>query len=233
MAVAGGGVIAALLLRDDPAPDRPEPAVAMGRPVPTGPGPSAYSDAASSQVFAGIERRSADAAPLTHGEVFAKSAGVLPDQDARARLRLADSQVDTDCAVAIWGTRLGDELRAGGCTQVARGAYVDKKAGYAAMVAIINLATAEDANRVVDSIGANPEAGFVLPLPAADQFDQGFSVARGRAMGHYAVIGWVRRLDGAGDAQNEALLSLLITVEGPKAILDRAAAARGAGATSS
>jgi hypothetical protein len=50
-------------------------------------------------------------------------------------------------------------------------------------------------------------------------------------MGHYAVIGWVRRLDGTGDEQDDALLSLLVTVAGPQAILDRAAATRSGGAT--
>jgi hypothetical protein len=199
----------------------------MGRPAPTGAAPSAYSDAASSQVFAGIDDRSGDAAPLTENEVFPNSAHVLPDRDARARLTLADSRLDSDCAAAIWGARLGEELRTARCTQVARAAYVDKKAGYAAMVAIINLATAADATRVVDSLGSGGEPGFVVPLPEVDRFGRGFSVARGRAMGHYAVIGWVRRLDGQGDAQNEALLSLLVTVESPEAILTRAAAARG------
>jgi hypothetical protein len=202
----------------------PQQAAVMGQPADNGVSPSAYSDAASSQVFAGIADRKADAAPLTQREVFPKAAKTLPDDDARARLTLADSQLDTDCAVAIWGGGLGEELREGGCTQVARAAYIDKKAGYTALVAIINLATAQDANRVVESMGDN--AGFVVPLTKVDAFDEGFSVARGRAMGHYAVVGWVRRLDGKGDAQDEALLSLLVTVEGPKAILNRAASAR-------
>jgi hypothetical protein len=224
MVVAGALVLGAMVAREDARP--PAPSVAMGLPAATGAGPAAYSDAASSQVFAGIADRSGDAAPLTEREVFSKSARVLPDPDARARLTLADSRLDADCAAAIWGARLGELLRAGGCTQVARGAYADRKAGYAATVAIINLATAADANRVVDSLGAGSDAGFVVSLPEAGRFDQGFSVARGRAMGHYAVIGWVRRLDGGGDAQNDALLSLLVTIESPRAILNRAAAAR-------
>jgi hypothetical protein len=214
--------IGAMFTREGAEP--PQQAAVMGQPAPNGVSPSAYSDAASSRVFASIADRKADATPLTRREVFPKAARVLPDEDARARLTLADSQLDTDCAVAIWGAGLGEELRKGGCTQVARGAYVDKKAGYAALVAVINLATAGDANRVVEAMGAN--AGFVVPLTKVDAFDEGFSVARGRAMGHYAVVGWVRRLNGKGDAQDEALLSLLVTVEGPGAILNRAAAAR-------
>ncbi|HEU5159643.1 MAG TPA: hypothetical protein VFU43_21800 [Streptosporangiaceae bacterium] len=218
--------IAVLLARGGGAPAARDGAVS--RPVAGGAGPAAYSDAPSTQVFAGIDRRSADAKPLTVGEVFPKAARTLPDKDARARLTLADARIDADCAAAIWGLELGEMLRRAGCTQVVRGAYVDKKAGYAAMVAIINLAGAADANRIVDAVGDNSVPGFILPLPRGDRFNEGFSLARGRAMGHYGVIGWVRRLDGTGDEQDTALLSLLVTVESPKAVLDRAAASRGA-----
>ncbi|HEX6469176.1 MAG TPA: hypothetical protein VF069_08780, partial [Streptosporangiaceae bacterium] len=196
-----------------------------------GPAPSAYSDSPSTRAFAGIDRRAADAAPLTAAEAFPKSAAVLEDRNAGVRLRQAGSRLDADCAAAVWGARLAGELRRGGCTQVARAGYLDKKAGYAALVAIINLATAADANRLVDALGNNAAPGFVLSLPGVDRFDQGFSLARGRAMGHYAVIGWVRRLDGTGDEQDEALLSLLVTVSGPAAVLNRAAATQGGAAT--
>jgi hypothetical protein len=194
------------------------------RPAADGAAPSVYSDSVSTRVFTVIDRRAADARPLTAGEVFPKAAAILPDKDAGARLELAGTRLDVDCAKAIWGVRLGDELRRAGCTQVARGAYVDRKAGYAALITIINLATVADANRVVDSLGNNSPPGFVLPLPAGDRFDQGFSLARGRAMGHYAVISWVRRRAGTGDEQDEHLLSVLVTVGGPKAVIDRAAA---------
>jgi hypothetical protein len=206
---------------------RPSPRAPAGRePAAGGAAPAAYSDSPSTPVFAGIGRRAADASPLTVQEVFPKAAGTLPDTAAHARLKLADSRLDADCGAAIWGRELGEELRRGGCSQVVRGAYLDEKAGYAALVTIINVATAADANRVVDVLGGNSAPGFVLPLPRGDRFDQGFSVARGRAMGHYGVIGWVRRLDGKGDEQDGRLLSLLVAIESPKAILDRTAAAR-------
>lgn len=203
----------------------PQPSGSVGRPVPNGAGPSAYSDARSSPAFAGIDRRTHDATPLTRDEVFPKFAKDSPDDNARTPLTLVDSRLDADCAVAIWGPRLGDVLRAGGCTQVVRGAYVDKRAGYAALVTVFNLATVDDANRVVGSLRDTARAGFVIPLPKAAGFGRGFNVARGRAMGHYAVVGWVWRLDGTGDEQDKELLSLLVTVEGPDAVLARAAAA--------
>jgi hypothetical protein len=205
----------------------PQPSSAVRRPVATGAGPASYSDAHSSQVFDGIAVRTRDARPLTGREVFPKSAKVLLAKDAGARLTLAGAQLDADCGAAVWGIRLGDVLRAAGCTQVARAAYVDKKGGYGATVAIMNLATAEHADRVVDALRDTARAGFVIPLSKVPGYDQGFSVARGRAMGHYAVIAWVWRLDGTGDAQDEALLSILVAIEGPEAVLARAAAAQG------
>ena len=227
LALAAGAAVMIMRGRSDPPPrDNPGP-----RPVATGIAPAAYSDSPSTRVFAGIDRRSVDAKPLTVGEVFPKAAKTLPDKDARARLTLADARLDGDCAAAIWGLELGEELRRAGCTQVVRGAYIEQKAGYAAMVAIFNLAGATQANRVVDALGNNSVPGFILPLTGGDRFDQGFSVARGRAMGHYGVIGWVRRLNGKGNEQDTALLSLLVTVESPKAILGRAAAARTAAAS--
>jgi hypothetical protein len=219
--VAGAAVMIMGGRSDQPSRDAP-----VRRPAPSGVAPAAYSDSPSTRVFAGIDRRAADAKPLTVGEVFPRAARTLPDKDARARLTLADARLDGDCAAAIWGLELGEELRRAGCTQVVRGAYVDKKAGYTAMVAIFNLGGAAQANRVVDALGNNSVSGFILPLPQGDRFDQGFSLARGRAMGHYGVVGWVRRQGGGGDEQDTALLSLLVTLESPKAVLDRAAAAR-------
>jgi hypothetical protein len=221
---------AALMIVQGRAGRAPRPPAAARPAAAEGPAPSAYSDSPSTRAFAGIDRRAADAAPLTAGEAFPRSAATLADGHAGARLRRVAARLDADCAAAVWGARLAGELRRAGCTEVARAGYLDQKAGYAALVAIINLATVADANRLVDVLGNNAAPGFVLSLPGVDRFGQGFSVARGRAMGHYAVIGWVRRLDGTGDEQDEALLSLLVTVSGPAAVIDRAAATRAGGA---
>jgi hypothetical protein len=50
-------------------------------------------------------------------------------------------------------------------------------------------------------------------------------MARGLAMGHYAVVSWAQRLDGKGDASDGNLLSLLIEGGKAPAVLGRAAAA--------
>jgi hypothetical protein len=184
-----------------------------------GPGASAYSHAASTAAFAAIADRSKDAKPLTAAEVFATKK--ISDTDAKATLKLTASRLDGHCAVAVWGTRLAGLLQQGGCTQTVRATYSDKHFG--AIVTIFNLADAEAADRVV--AGADPRSGNGFPLapPHSPPFGQAFSTARGVAMGHYAVITWVQHADGTGDESDAALLSLLVTVGRPNAVLVRAA----------
>jgi hypothetical protein len=135
--------------------------------------------------------------------------------------------VDTDCAQAIWGATAAAQLRSSGCTQAVRGIYADQKKGYAALFAIFNLAHSVDAGRFVHTIIPGTGAGFVRPLPEPAPlaaFGQGFGMARGAAMGHYAVVVWVQRLDGTGDAKDQSLISLLVTAGNAPAVYGRVAA---------
>jgi hypothetical protein len=183
-----------------------------------GPGASAYSQAASTEAFAAIADRSKDRKPLTAAEAF--DTKKITDADAKATLKLTASSLDSRCADAIWGTRLAGLLRQGACAQVARAAYEDKH--FAALVTIFNLASSHAADQVVADADPKSGNGFPLVPPKASPFDQGFSTARGVAMGHYAVITWVRRADGTGDESDPALLSLLVTAGRPSAVLERA-----------
>ncbi|HEX2317114.1 MAG TPA: hypothetical protein VHJ17_25435 [Thermomonospora sp.] len=222
----------------------------VGRPADSGRSPASYSSSPTTGAYAGIAQRGADARPLTEGESFPSSARTLTVTEAGARLRLVGHRLDTDCANAVWGVALGEELRRGGCTQALRGMYADARKGLALSVTVLNLNSSADADRLVAALGNGRGGGFVRPLtegltpvtaspkatstakttasPTAvplERFGEGFSMARGLAMGHYAVIAWAQRLDGTGDPGDEALLALLI--EGGKApgVLGRAAAA--------
>ncbi|WP_344952115.1 hypothetical protein, partial [Actinomadura miaoliensis] len=210
--VVGGG--------DDGGPDGRQAPQSMGRsPAVSGPAPASYSSSPSTEAYRGIAQRSADRAPLTVGEAFPESANKITVQDAGTRrLTLKVKSLDTDCSLAVWGTSMGGQLREHGCTQAARTLYADDDGEYALSVTVFNLNTASDADRFVDEIGQGRGGGFVRPLPAAsplDRFGRGFGMARGLAMGHYAVVAWAQRLDGKGDETDETLLSLLI--EGGKA----------------
>lgn len=190
-----------------------------GRPVGHGISPSSYSDSPSTEVFTSIDQRSEDPRPLTVDEVFPSSARTLPGPGGKGRLTLGGKRLDIGCAEAVWGTGVGDVLGKGGCTQAVRGVYTGDR--YGMTVAVFNMTAAEDADRLARVLGEG--GGFVKPL---NGFGRGFSMARGVAMGHYVVVGWVERIDGKGDAQDEALLSLLVEAGGAKAVLGRAARSR-------
>ncbi len=200
----------------------------IGTPAGIGPSPTSYSSSPSAPAYGGITARSADSAPLTADEAFPKEAATLSVPGGKAKVRLRAKRLDADCAAAVWGGSVGAELGRGGCTQAARAIYSDTRSGYALAVALFNLNTAQDANRFVARLEQTLGAGFVLPLEAPeplDDFGRGFGMARGLAMGHFAVVSWAQRLDGKGDATDETLLSLLIEGGKSPAVLGRAARA--------
>jgi hypothetical protein len=199
-----------------------------GKAAGNGSSPESYSSSPSSAAYAGIASRKADAKPLTMGEAFPSSASKLSADGTKLRLTLRAKKLDGDCTAAVWGQSVAADLAAGGCTQAVRGIYSDTRHGYGLAVAVFNLASSADADRFVGLLDRTLGGGFVVPLPAPaplDRFGQGFGMARGLSMGHYAVVSWAQRLDGKGDASDGNLLSLLI--EGGKApsVLGRAAAA--------
>jgi hypothetical protein len=187
----------------------------------SGPLPSAYSQASSTDVFAPINMRSADRKPLTAAAVFHPKTISVPA--AKATLKLSASKLDGSCGAAVWGRQLAEGLVRWRCTQVARGMYADKR--FAAMVTIFNLASVKGADELVDTV--DPRSGNGFPRPLSGGFGQAFSTARGLAMGHYALISWVQRVDGTGDEQDTRLLSLLIKLGVSPAVLTRVAAKSG------
>ncbi|HEY8481306.1 MAG TPA: hypothetical protein VIL71_15900 [Spirillospora sp.] len=199
-----------------------------GAPASTGLSPASYSSSASTSAYAGIASRDTDPQPLTIDEVFPSSAAKvsLPDGDVQVKLRA--KRLDDDCAAAVWGQTVGDVLSRGGCTQAARGIYADTKNGYGLAVAVFNLSGSKAADEFVATLEKTIGAGFVQPLPAEeplDDFGRGFGMARGLAMGHFAVVTWAQRLDGKGDVKDETLLELLIEGGKNPAVLGRAARA--------
>ncbi|GAA2158547.1 hypothetical protein [Actinomadura napierensis] len=189
--------------------------------------PDSYSSSPSSSAYASIASRKTDAKPLTVVEAFPSSASKLSVEGTDVRLTLRTEKLDGDCTAAVWGASVAADLARGGCTQAARGIYSDTRHGYGLAVAVFNLAGSADADRFVGLLDRTLGGGFVLP-PAApaplDKFGQGFGMARGLAMGHYAVVSWAQRLDGSGDESDGTLLSLLIEGGKAPAVLGRAAA---------
>lgn len=225
----GGVLVVALILvlavmwpKEKPARRETEAKVPMSRPVVTGLAPDSYSSSPSTEVFARIASREDDPAPLTAEEMFPKK-DVLRDEVSGAEPALRLSVLDDDCGKAVWGRGLGEVLQDGGCTQAVRGLYTDEKKGFRVLVAAYNLGDEEAADRAVEAFGAGA-GGFVkLPDKTPKGFGEGFSLARGLAMGHYALITWAERTDGKGAGTNGALLSLVVTAAKAEGLYARAA----------
>jgi hypothetical protein len=211
-------VVVALVVSGDDGGDQGTAAPKVMNVPTEGPGASAYSQAASTAAFNAIADRAKDGKPLTAAEVFATKK--ITDTDAKASLKLTASSLGSRCTAAIWGTRLAGGLQQGQCTQVARATYSDTH--FAAMVTVFNLQDSRAADQVVADADPRSGGGFPFVPPRSVPFGQQFSIARGVAMGHYAVITWVQRTDGSGDETDAALLSLLVTTGRPNAVLVRA-----------
>ncbi|MEV5575123.1 hypothetical protein AB0L06_34230 [Spirillospora sp. NPDC052269] len=134
-----------------------------GATSPTGVAPSTYSSSPSSRAYAGIEKRSVDAAPLTEGEAFPPDASTI-QVSRKVRLTLKAKELGSGCTAAVWGSATAKALQRAGCTQVARTLYADTAHGYALSVTVFNLVDAPSANTLVDALGQGSGGGFVRPL---------------------------------------------------------------------
>ncbi|TMR28951.1 hypothetical protein [Actinomadura geliboluensis] len=223
------GLAAVVVFRDGNGPAAGNAANAkIGKPAGNGPSPTSYSSSPSTSAYGGIAARGSDPEPLTAAEAFPADAATLAVPDGEVKVKLRAKRLDADCAAAVWGGSVGAELGKGGCTQAARGIYSDPKRGYGLAVTVFNLNSSADADRFVARLEHTIGAGFVRPLEAPeplDDFGRGFGMARGLAMGHFAVVSWAERLDGKGTETDETLLSLLIEGGKSPAVLGRAARA--------
>ncbi|MEO3783539.1 hypothetical protein ABGB12_09425 [Actinocorallia sp. B10E7] len=225
----GGALVVVLILvlaimwpKENAKKRKAEEKVPMSRPAVTGLAPDSYSSSPSAAVFAEIATRQEDSAPLSEEEMFPEK-DTLQDEVSGAELGLRLSALDDDCGRAVWGTRLGEALQDGGCTQAVRGLYTDEKKGLRVLVAVYNMRDEDAANKAVEAFGAG-SGGFVkLPGKTPQGFGENFSLARGVAMGHYALITWAERADGEGRGTSKPLLSLVVTAAKAEAIYARAA----------
>ncbi|GGS53509.1 hypothetical protein GCM10010156_10210 [Planobispora rosea] len=230
LVVAGGtvaGVVAAAAafmmfvtsIGGDYTPDR-EAASAIG----TRPRPDAYRGWPSPKQFAPIAQRTADPEPLTVKEVFAEKTL----KEGRITLKLAGTDAGADCAAAVWGRELADQLAQGGCSQVARGVYTSADGRYVAQYTLFNLRDAASADALVASLTTLHRGGWPLALESATAAfpPGGHTEASGHAMGHYAGLVWIGRTDGAEPDAKDDFVSLALAVrDAEKAVFRRVVAA--------
>ncbi|MEU6997804.1 hypothetical protein [Nonomuraea sp. NPDC046570] len=144
---------------------------------------ASFSGVPTSVVYAPIDSRRSDAAPLTLGEVFGPGTERLAAGPA-ALVRDAPAEELADCGEVLWGAP------ADGCTQVMRAAYTSEDGNIAGQFLIFNLADGRAADALVAALAKD---AFVRQ---AASFDPARSRAQARALGHYVTVSWIGPVPG-------------------------------------
>lgn len=143
----------------------------FGRDLPR---PAALRAEPTSALYALVDSRQADAAPVTVAEIFTPGTQTIGGMTRTAVEELAD------CDDALWGTA------APGCTQALRATY--RGPAVAGQFVIFNLPDGRAADALVAALR---EDGFVRQ---ATPFDATRSRAEVRALGHYVTVSWLGAL---------------------------------------
>ncbi|MER6947788.1 hypothetical protein ABT294_27520 [Nonomuraea sp. NPDC000554] len=181
----------------------------------------------SPKLFAPVGTRAKDAKPLTKEEVFGQR---TLTGEKKLTLKLAGSRVDNDCAAAMWGEELLDQLGDAGCSQAARGLYVSSDGRYLGQYTLLNLRDGEAATELVDSLKTLYRGGWAKLLDGAKvSFPQGgHTEAGGYALGHYVGLVWIGRADGREPNPKDDFVSLTLALRGAeKAVYRRVVAITG------
>jgi len=133
-----------------------------------------------------IGTRTQDPDPLT-------VTGLFPPQfelKGSSYLRTAAS-VASNCAQAVYGTKLQAALKSGHCTQVARATYLSGNGQMMGTVGVLNLGTSAAASKAGQVSG--PQA-IIAPLSAKNgptkKLGNGTGVVQAEVKGHYLILMW-------------------------------------------
>ncbi|SDG80308.1 hypothetical protein SAMN05421505_10876 [Sinosporangium album] len=202
-AVALTGAVAAL--GSGFVPTRSSAEVVVGQPR-----PDRYQGWASPKLFAPIADRNADSAPLTVKEVFPAKVIKHGKQD----LRLVSTRLDGDCASAMWGGTVLEQLAEAGCTQAVRGLYLSADRRYIAQYTLLNVKDQQSADAFADAMKVHHRAGWMLALPSTRAVfpTGGQTEGSGHAMGHYVGLLWLARTDGAESTPKDDFVGLSLAV---------------------
>jgi dUTPase len=141
-----------------------------------------------------ISSRTDDPKPLTTTELFPP---VFANEKDKTSYSLVSTKLDKTCSDAVIGTDLQKALRAGKCTQVARGSYVSGDNKIMGTIGVVNLATTNEAHYAGKVVGEND---FIAPLTSAkgvaSKLGNGTGVVESEYKGHYLILMWSEFVDG-------------------------------------
>jgi hypothetical protein len=175
------------------------PPVAAGTPNK----PANYNAMKSWSLWDSLNTASQDNRPLTLEEVFSdEEAKAYKDSSDNTVFKVqAPGRLDSDCASTVSGPALQTALQGYGCTQVVRAAYVSEDQKWVGQIAIFNLKDVTSANAFLDDLDPKSGKGFFVPVTGPSPVDKfGKTAATGAqsgAYGHFVVVGWAGRVDGA------------------------------------
>jgi len=151
-----------------------------------------------------IGTRTQDPDPLT-------VTGLFPPQfelKGSSYLRTAAS-VASNCAQAVYGTKLQAALKSGHCTQVARATYLSGNGQMMGTVGVVNLDNVADASKAGQASGSQQ---IIAPLSAKSgptkKLGNGTGVVQAEVKGHYLILMWAEFADLKSPSTSAATTSL-------------------------
>jgi hypothetical protein len=151
-----------------------------------------------------IGTRAQDPDPLT-------VTGLFPPQfelNGSSYLRTAAS-VTSNCAQAVYGTKLQAALKSGHCTQVARATYLSGNGQMMGTVGVVNLDSVADASKAGQASGSQQ---IIAPLSAktgpTKKLGNGTGVVQAEVKGHYLILMWAEFADLKSPSTSAATTSL-------------------------
>ncbi|QFY08426.1 hypothetical protein GBF35_18650 [Nonomuraea phyllanthi] len=205
-----GGLVVAINSIGDYTPERRAEAAAV---APDTTLPHEFRGWSSPKLFDAVMDRAKDKRALTEKEVFGQSELSV---SKKLKLKLVAKKLDADCATALWGTELLDQVSDAGCTQAARGLYASSDGRYIGQYTLLNLKDGRSAADLVESLKTLYRAGWTRPLASSKAAfpSGGYSEAGGYALGHYVGLVWLGRADGAEPGPGEDFVSLTLALRG-------------------
>jgi hypothetical protein len=151
-----------------------------------------------------IGTRTQDPDPLT-------VTGLFPPQfelNGNSYLRTA-AGVTSNCAQAVYGTKLQAALKSGHCTQVARATYLSGNGQMMGTVGVVNLDSVADASKAGQASGSQQ---IIAPLSAktgpTKKLGNGTGVVQAEVKGHYLILMWAEFADLKSPSTSAATTSL-------------------------
>ncbi|SDL11679.1 hypothetical protein SAMN05421874_11615 [Nonomuraea maritima] len=174
----------------------------------------------SPELFAPLSERAKDGKPLTDKEVFGQTE--LPVAK-KLKLKLVAKKLDAECAAALLGESLIEQVDDAGCTQAARGLYVSSDRRYVGQYTLLNLKDSESAAELVDALEIQYRGGWTRPLKSTKAVFPagGYSEAGGYALGHYVGLVWLGRADGTEPDAKDDFVSLTLALRGAEKAIYR------------